>query len=1038
MERGEGARIAPLAALFFVLAAGYQLGQAAAYALFVQRFGRGDLPLAFLMMPLVGVALTTAVTMAARRLAPLTVLAVQLCMLAVVAVGLRVGIDAELAAVLFLLPVWDAATNSLQNMIVWSVSARLLDVRQTKRLGALVAAGRSAGLVVAGLAAPTIVASVGIANLYVVQFGAVVLAAAVLAMIARAHPLAFGTGRVASAAVPAPRDEADRSRRFVRSILATVGLTMLGYVVIRNIFLDRAAVQFPSAADYAGAIGLVGAIHGFCTLAASLLFAGRFMVRFGVRGALVSFPLGVLAVYVPFAVLGVVGASDLSLFLIAASGYSLGGVLMYGLRTPALQVLYQPLVPGLRSKVAAAADGVVEPVAVGLAAVALLGITRIVDSAATGMAFTLVAVAVVLLAAVARVSRRYVESMRDAVHRRVLRSGSLDLGDRTTVDAIGRGLSGADPVEIVGLLAGLDAAVVGQVAVRLLDHSSPDVRRVALARLHDDDVPRHAERIARHDADPAVRAAALARLGAAAPADLVLVALADDAAVVQRAACSVGLTERAATEVRAAADRRLAVLAGSEATEDRRVAARLLDPARASELLDALSGDPSPVVRAEARRTSCRAGKPDVVAGAVAALATDASAVSAVVAGRDHSIDSLAALLRRGGLGATARHRAVRCLRRIGTERAVDCLRDATTAADPLLRGDALAAFSAAGGAFTSSDISTRVALEVEDAARQLRRAALLRTAASVGDEAAARLALALVEERVVAGRDRALLVLACGPGRATMRRIRDQLGAEPHRRANAIELLDASLGSDLRRLVLPLVVGDPTDPAAMLRTLHSPPVPVAGAGVGPSRADDGLGGADPLLATVIRRAIGPSSPSGEREPGRDTEVPMSVIERLVVLAGVEPFTGLPGDVLAEVAELVEVVHVDAGSQLFAEGEPGTSMFVVVTGQFRVHLGEQVIDRPGPREVLGELALLDGEPRSASVTAETDAVLYRLDAEPFFELLSERPDMLRAILRTVIGRLRARTADVAALRDQLDGRGPLSGPATGTTTPAQS
>lgn len=1022
VEVGEAALVVPLAALFFVLAAGYQVGQSAAYALFVDRFGPGNLPFAFLVMPFLGVAITTAVTVAARRLAPAAVLSLQLLTLAVVAVGLRVGIDARLSPVLFMLPAWDAATNSLNNMVVWSVAARLLDVRQTKRLGALVAAGRSAGLVVAGLAAPPVVAAVGAANLYLVQFATVAVGAVVLALIARTHPLVFGapggshgpTGRTATAA-----DEAVRSRRYVRSVLVTVGLTMLGYVVIRNIFLYRAAVQFPSVDEYAAAIGVVGAVHGLCTLATSLFVAGRFMVRFGVRGALATFALGALAVYVPFALLGFAGVADLPLFLVAAGGYSLGGVLMYGLRTPALQVLYQPLVPGLRTRVAAAADGTVEPVAVGIAAVALLGITKVLDDAATGMACTLVAVAVVLLAVVPRVSRRYVDSMHDAVHRRALRPASLDLADRTTVDAMSDALSRAEPVEIVGLLAGLNPSVAGQIAARLLGHPAPDVRRLALARLRDDDVWPAVERIARHDADPAVRAAALVRLDTGAPVDLLLAALEDPNVAVRRVALDAGLTGRAPAVVRAATEERLASLASSPSADDRRLAARLLHPADPARLLDTLACDADPGVRAEVRRTHCRWGEPSAVADAVAALGSDVAAVGALVEGGARSVDALATLLALSGLDGRTRQRAVRCLQRIGTAGAIESLRLATAAPDALLRGDALAAFGAAGGSFTAGELRARLRAEVDEAARQLRCSETIRAAGPVANEHAVELARRLVEQRVLAARDRALLALGCGPARETMRRVRDQLGGGAHRRATAIELLDASLDSDLRRLVLPLVLGDPANPASMLRSL-------------PVVAIDQVEPVDPLLASVIRVAVG-ARPAPVRtpgslgspvlpRPGANTEVSMTVIERLVVLAGVDAFAQLPGDVLADVAELVEVVHVEAGIELFAQGDTGTSMFVVVQGELRVHVGDRVIDRPGPREVLGELALLDAEPRSASVTAETDAVLYRLDAEPFSELLSERPEVLRAILRTVIGRLRARTADVAALRDQLDGR----------------
>lgn len=95
-------------------------------------------------------------------------------------------------------------------------------------------------------------------------------------------------------------------------------------------------------------------------------------------------------------------------------------------------------------------------------------------------------------------------------------------------------------------------------------------------------------------------------------------------------------------------------------------------------------------------------------------------------------------------------------------------------------------------------------------------------------------------------------------------------------------------------------------------------------------------------------------------------------------------------------------------------------MYLVVDGRVRVHDGGRTIDECGPRSVFGELALLDAEPRSASVETVEETVLFRLDQEPFFELTSDRPEVLRHMLRGVIGTLRARLSDVTALRARLD------------------
>ena len=78
--------------------------------------------------------------------------------------------------------------------------------------------------------------------------------------------------------------------------------------------------------------------------------------------------------------------------------------------------------------------------------------------------------------------------------------------------------------------------------------------------------------------------------------------------------------------------------------------------------------------------------------------------------------------------------------------------------------------------------------------------------------------------------------------------------------------------------------------------------------------------------------------------------------------------------------------------------------------------GDYTLNVLGESEVFGEMALLEPEPRMAGVTAETDALLLRLDGEPFFELLDTRSEVARGIIRVLSRRLRQRAQEVAALR----------------------
>ena len=129
-------------------------------------------------------------------------------------------------------------------------------------------------------------------------------------------------------------------------------------------------------------------------------------------------------------------------------------------------------------------------------------------------------------------------------------------------------------------------------------------------------------------------------------------------------------------------------------------------------------------------------------------------------------------------------------------------------------------------------------------------------------------------------------------------------------------------------------------------------------------------------------------------------------VERVIILRSVAMFAETPDPILAAVASSMVEVEARAGDQIIKQDELGTSMYVIVSGRVRVHIGEQTLATLGDREVIGELAALDPEPRSASVTALEDTRLLRLEHDVLLELLTERVDVARGIIRSLCRRLR--------------------------------
>ncbi len=147
----------------------------------------------------------------------------------------------------------------------------------------------------------------------------------------------------------------------------------------------------------------------------------------------------------------------------------------------------------------------------------------------------------------------------------------------------------------------------------------------------------------------------------------------------------------------------------------------------------------------------------------------------------------------------------------------------------------------------------------------------------------------------------------------------------------------------------------------------------------------------------------------------------LSTIEKVIILKTVGVFARLDDPLLAEVAGLLEEEEVAAGQTIITEGELGTSMYIIVDGEVWIHSGVNTINHLHEREVFGEMALLDPEPRLASVTAVVDSRLLRLEQQPFYELLEDRIEVARGIIQMLSQRLRARVADLNELRARLAG-----------------
>ncbi|HEY6566561.1 MAG TPA: cyclic nucleotide-binding domain-containing protein [Actinomycetota bacterium] len=162
------------------------------------------------------------------------------------------------------------------------------------------------------------------------------------------------------------------------------------------------------------------------------------------------------------------------------------------------------------------------------------------------------------------------------------------------------------------------------------------------------------------------------------------------------------------------------------------------------------------------------------------------------------------------------------------------------------------------------------------------------------------------------------------------------------------------------------------------------------------------------MMRRESRRPLGPHQP--EQAPRRTKR------ETATALAGVPMFAGFSKRHLHRLADETDVLSFAPGQAIVSEGDPGETLFVVLTGQGKVTRARRKVGSVMPGDFFGELSAIDGGPRSASVIAETPMHVLRLFRRTLMSLINDEPQVTMKLLDGIVRRVR----QVERLRSQAD------------------
>lgn len=1069
VQEGEGQTLTLMALLYFVISIAYVFVQTTAFGLFVNEYGSQSLPFAYMSVAVLASLVAFLYLKASDRLAFQTAQYVNMAFLVGICLAFWIGLRSSLQHwVVFLLPFWFQALTNQANLVVWHLAGHLFDVRQAKRLFGLIGAGNWLANIIGGAVVAAILALTGTANAYLLAALALVVAVPVL-FAAMRRP------QTAAAPQPSPtRNEAPAGfspfrHRYSRLILANTLLWWLGFSFIDNIFYDRAGLEFQSGAALAAFIARQLSVMGVIAIITTLFLTSRVIGRYGLRAGLMAMPVVVTASILLLAIGGPLGWSAAALFWIATVAKTLNVALGFSISLVAGSLLFQPLFGRQRAATQTVSEGIVQPVAMGLGGVLLLIFNTLLHFNAVGLSYLFLVIAAFWFVIMARLAKEYPLVMSEALLKRSLGETTTLTFDPSAVAQLRASLRSPRPGLAIYALNQLEqlapqswAETFEAELPALLEHPAPEVRAEAARRVLALRLLPAARalrgRLAVEQA-PAVRAAlveGLAAMGDRQSAPLVLEALRSPEWIFKRGAM-LGLLGSDSTEDAMMAEGAIEEMVSSRSPGDRAMAAEILGempPSRSGQMLVKLLSDKDVRVRRAALRSAGRVGNDGLIPAILSACDSPDTAPVAeqVLIGKgERALGTISSELLASRAGAIPRGRLqaiIRTLGRLPGPRSLELLEPRISSPDPQLRLLVLRSLGAIG--FRSHSVASILAQVRNEVTLAGRLSADLDTVRRANDPGRLGILEGALTIAFRQARQRTLLLLSFIFHAEAIQRARAALeAAGGGLSAVALETVDALLPSSTKPLVLPMIEDIPAGErvkrwqAAGVEILPGELKAVLLALIGTSgdsayepwtrmcamHAAAGLGeqsckpalerlrdDADLGIRAMSRWSLGRLSADQGAEGDGNM---LSLVEKVLILKSSPLFGDTPDNVLADIADLVDEIAVEKGQVVFNRGDAGDSLYIIVSGRVEVWENERQLNELREGDVFGELALLDPEPRLATVKASESTRLLRLDQTQFHEVLAVRPEVSSGIIRVVTRYLRGQLQYAREVNEKL-------------------
>lgn len=139
-------------------------------------------------------------------------------------------------------------------------------------------------------------------------------------------------------------------------------------------------------------------------------------------------------------------------------------------------------------------------------------------------------------------------------------------------------------------------------------------------------------------------------------------------------------------------------------------------------------------------------------------------------------------------------------------------------------------------------------------------------------------------------------------------------------------------------------------------------------------------------------------------------------VEKVLALKNIELFRNISGEILADIANLLEEKTFEKGQYIVNEGDLGKELFMIVKGEAEVVAGGRVVSVVREGGGFGEMFLIDSQPSNADVIASSDVLVLKMESDDFLEILKQREEVALGVIKvltTLVRELRLKLAEKA-------------------------